>query len=191
MSRAHMAPNVTSALVPPKFLSGVGEIGEIISSRDWAATSLGPVEGWSATVRNMVAMIVRSPIAMETMWGAEGLLIYNDAYATFAGLRHPDILGMTAEAAFPELAQFNRNVIETVMGGAPLTFRDQELTWTRNGAPQRYWLNLDYSPILDETDETVGVIAIVIDTTDKVTAERKLHGEQGRLGQMFDQAPGF
>jgi len=186
-----MAPNVTSALVPPKFLSGVGEIGEIISSRDWAATSLGPVEGWSATVRNMVAMIVRSPIAMVTMWGAEGLLIYNDAYATFAGLRHPDILGMTAEAAFPELAQFNRNVIETVMGGAPLTFRDQELTWTRNGAPQRYWLNLDYSPILDETDETVGVIAIVIDTTDKVTAERKLHGEQGRLGQMFDQAPGF
>ena len=142
-------------------------------------------------MRGVVAMMVRSPIAMVTMWGGQGTLIYNEAYSTFAGARHPEIMGMTAAEAFPEIAEFNREIIPAVLGGRPLSFKDQELTWMRDGRLQRYWLNLDYSPIYDEHDQAVGILCVVVDTTDKVLAERKIKGEHGRLAQMFEQSPGF
>ena len=82
------------------FLQGAGEVGDIILARDWAATTLGPITGWTPTMRSLVAMMVRSPVAMVTMWGEQGTLIYNEAYATFAGTRHPEIMGMTATDAF-------------------------------------------------------------------------------------------
>lgn len=173
------------------FLQGAGEVGDIILARDWAATGLGPIAEWTPTMHSLVAMMVRSPVAMVTMWGEHGTLIYNQAYSTFAGARHPEIMGMTATDAFPEIADFNRGVIPTVLGGQPLSFRDQELTWMRDGKLQRYWLNLDYSPIFDEHDVAVGIICVVVDTTGKVNAERKLKGEHARLAQMFEQAPGF
>ena len=173
------------------FLQGAGTVGDIILAKDWTTSTVGPIGGWTQTMRTLVAMIVRSPIPMVTMWGQHGTLIYNEAYATFAGSRHPEIMGMTATDAFPDLADFNRDVIPQVLGGAPLSFRDQELTWMRDGKLQRYWLDLDYSPIFDEHDVVVGIICVVVDTTGKVNAERKLKGEHARLAQMFEQAPGF
>ena len=173
------------------FLQGAGEVGDIILGRDWAATCLGPIGEWTPTMRSLVAMMVRSPVAMVTMWGEHGTLIYNQAYSTFAGVRHPEIMGMTATDAFPEIADFNRSVIPAVLGGQPLSFRDQELTWMRDGKLQRYWLDLDYSPIFDEHDVAIGILCVVVDTTGKVNAERKLKGEHARLAQMFEQAPGF
>ena len=52
-------------------------------------------------------------------------------------------------------------------------------------------MNLDYSPVLDEAGHPAGVIAIVVETTARVLAERQQAGERARLLQMFEQAPGF
>ena len=32
-------------------------------------------------------------VALVLLWGADGVMLYNDAYAVFAGGRHPDLLG--------------------------------------------------------------------------------------------------
>jgi len=61
----------------------------------------------------------------------------------------------------------------------------------RNPDPGQLWMNLDYSPVLNEDGDPFGVIAIVTETTNKVLAERWLQGEQERLRRMFEQAPGF
>jgi PAS domain S-box-containing protein len=42
-------------------------------------------------------------------------------------------------------------------------------------------MNLDYSPLLDEAGVPAGVIAVVVETTAKVQAERRLTGERERL----------
>ena len=52
-------------------------------------------------------------------------------------------------------------------------------------------MNLDYSPVFDEHGAPAGVIAIVVETTERVLAERKDVAELDRLRQMFEQAPGF
>lgn len=172
-------------------LEGGGEMGGLIRDFDWAGTPLGPMETWPAGRTAVVSLILRTPTPIATLWGEDGVMIYNDAYAIVAGNRHPAILGSKVCEGWPEVASFNENVLRTVLTGNTLAYRDEPLTLHRNGVPERVWLNLDYSPILDENGTPVAVMAIVVETTGKVRAERRLTGERERLRQMFDQAPGL
>jgi len=173
------------------FLSGGGKAARIILRFDWAKTPLGPIATWPECQKTAIAMILRSPVPMCTLWGEDGIMIYNDAYADFAGARHPGLFGRRAREGWSEVADFIDNVLKVGLAGGTLAFRDQELKLYRNGAPESVWLNLDYSPLLDEDGEPTGVMAIVVETTAKVRAERELNAERQRLWRLFEQAPGF
>jgi PAS domain S-box-containing protein len=176
----------------PAFLAAEGELSGLIARFDWAATPLGPLESWSPTLRTTVALILRSAVPVVTLWGEDGIMIYNDAYSLVAGARHPDLLGSKVREGWPEVAQFNDHVMEAVYArGGTLSYRDQELTLLRSGRPEQVWLNLDYSPIPDEEGVPCGVAAVVVETTAKVRAERRLAGEHERFRRLFEQAPGF
>ena len=141
---------------------------------DWAATTLGPIGTWPQTITATLGLVLRSPVPIVTLWGEDGIMVYNDAYSRFAGARHPGILGMKVRKAWAEVADFNDAVMRTVLAGGTLAYQDQELTLDRFGQPEQVWLNLDYSPVIDEAGKPCGVIAIVIDNTAKVLAERRL-----------------
>jgi PAS domain S-box-containing protein len=174
------------------FLAEGGELGRLIAAYDWGRTSLGPIEQWPAALKTTVALILRSPLPIVTLWGEPGVMIYNGGYSQFAGHRHPALLGMDVRNAWPEVADFNDNIVRSVFGrGETLSFENTELVLHREGRPDTVWLNLDYSPVLDEAGERLGVIAIVIETTDKVLTDRQLHGERERLRQMYEQSPSF
>ena len=173
------------------FLSGGSVLAGLIADFDWSSTPLGSLESWPQTLKTTVALILRSPVPIVTLWGEDGVMIYNDAYSVFAGARHPGLLGSRVRDGWEEVADFNDNIMRVVLAGGTLAYRDQELTLFRNGAPEQVWLNLDYSPTVDEDGKPIGVIAIVVETTEKVKAERRLVGERERLSQMFAQAPGF
>jgi PAS domain S-box-containing protein len=173
------------------FLTGGGEVAKIIASRDWSASPLGPVSGWSKTLTSTVALILQSPVPIVTLWGVDGVMLYNDAYSIFAGGRHPQLLGSKVREGWSEIADFNDNVMKVGLAGRTLRYEDQELTLHRHGRGEQVWMNLDYSPILDDRGVPVAVIAIVVETTAKVRAERWLSGERERLRRMFEQAPGF
>ena len=118
-------------------------------------------------------------------------MIYNEGYAALAGGRHPALLGLPVREGWPEVAEFNDRVMREGLAGRSLSFRDQEMTLKRNGAAEALWFDLDYSPVRDDAGRPVGVLAIVVETSARVRAERQLLGEQGRLRQMFEQAPGL
>jgi PAS domain S-box-containing protein len=173
------------------FLNGGGETGRLIAARDWSATSLGPVRGWPASRKAAIALILQARVPITTLWNGDGVMIYNDAYAEVAGGRHPGLLGAPVREGWPEVAAFNDNVMKVGLAGGTLAYRDEEMTLHRNGAPERVWMNLDYSPLFDESGTPVGVMAIVVETTAKVRAERRLHDDQARLTELFQQAPGL
>jgi PAS domain S-box-containing protein len=173
------------------FLAGGGKLGELIAAFDWSTTPLGPIANWSPTLKTSVALALRSPVPIVMLWGEDGTMIYNDAYAVFAGGRHPQLLGSKVREGWPEVADFNDNIMRVVMAGKTLSYREQELTLYRHGVAEKLWTDLDYSPILDEDGRPVAVIAIVIETTDRVMAQRSIAGEWQRMAQMFEQAPGF
>ena len=118
-------------------------------------------------------------------------MIYNDAYSQFAGGRHPSLFGSKVREGWPEVADFNDNVMKVGLAGGTLAYRDQALILSRNGTPEQVWMDLDYSPLLDESGKPAGVMAIVIETTEKVRAQKELSSEREGLRRMFEQAPGF
>jgi PAS domain S-box-containing protein len=166
------------------FLAGGGEVARLIEGFDWGSTPLGPMSGWPSPLKNTVALILRSPVPIVTLWGWEGIMIYNDAYSGFAGARHPKLLGSKVREGWHEIADFNDNVMKVGLAGGTLAYEDQELALDRDGRPAPVWMNLDYSPVVDEDGQPIGVIAIVVETTAKVQAEHKLRIAADALAKL-------
>ncbi len=150
-----------------EFLGGSGELAGLIRAFDWSATPLGPIATWSQALKTACGLLVASPIPMVMLWGPEGVMIYNDAYSVFAGGRHPDLLGCNVREGWPEVADFNDNVMKVGLAGGTLAYRDQQLTLYRHGWPEQVWMDLDYWPVPDESGAPAGVICTVTETTER------------------------
>ncbi len=168
-----------------------GETGRLIADHDWSQTSIGPIATWSAPLRTALNLLLRSPVPIVMLWNEDGVMLYNDAYSVFAGGRHPHLLGSKVREGWPEVADFNDHVMTTGLAGGTLQYKDQELTLVRTGKPEPAWMNLDYSPVLDERGRPAGVIAVVVETTERVLAERRAGAERERMQAMLAQMPGF
>ncbi|OXI17073.1 ATP-binding protein [Burkholderia sp. AU15512] len=149
-----------------------GDMARRIAAFDWAATGLGPLDGWPASLVTAVRTVLASPLPLVMLWGRPGYMIYNDAYAGFAGGRHPYLLGKPVELGWPEVADFNRNVMDTCLAGGTLSYRDKALVLLRSGRPEDVWMDLHYSPIPDDDGAPGGVLAVVVETTERVLATR-------------------
>lgn len=164
--------------------------GALIAGRDWAATPLGPIADWPLSLRTLLGLVLRSRVAMVMLWGEAGIMLYNDAYSDFAGARHPDLLGKPVREAWPEVADFNDNVMQVGLAGGNLSYTDQALTLHRRGVPEQVIMNLDYSPVFDELGVAAGVLCIVVETTERVTAERAQRHAKTALVAERDRARG-
>ncbi|WP_343228841.1 PAS domain S-box protein [Sphingobium sp. D43FB] len=158
-----------------------GELADMVRRVDWAGTPLGPIQTWPQSLRSAVNFVLGSQTAIVMLWGEEGVMIYNDAYSQFAGKRHPQLLGSPVRDGWPEVADFNDNVMKVGLSGGSLFYRDHELTLYRNGEAGQVWMDLSYSPLYDECGKPAGVIAIVVETTDRVLADRVAAAEREQL----------
>jgi PAS domain S-box-containing protein len=193
-STARAVPSLESGFLPSE-----SETGRLIASFDWRSTALGPFEAWPQSLKTMLSTMLRSPVPIVLLWGAEGVMLYNDAYSAFAGGRHPRLLGSKVREGWPEVADFNDNVMRVGLAGGALSYQDQELTLYRQGRPEQVCMNLDYSPVLDDGGRYAGVICILTETTERVAAERRerqaeseLRDERDRLASVLGgMAEGF
>ncbi|KAF1006418.1 MAG: Blue-light-activated protein [Pseudomonas fluorescens] len=149
-----------------------GEMARRIRAFDWTDTDLGPLDEWPVSLASTVQMLLASPMPIVMLWGRAGYMIYNDAYSFFAGGRHPYLLGKPVELGWPEVADFNRHVVDTCLAGGTLSYRNKNLVLLRNGRPEDVWMDLYYSPVAGDDQRPAGVLAIVVETTELVHSER-------------------
>jgi PAS domain S-box-containing protein len=149
-----------------------GEMAGRIRAFDWSGTELGTIDNWSRSLSSTVQLMLASPLPMVMLWGRPGYMIYNDAYSQFAGGRHPYLLGSPVELGWPEVAEFNRHVVDTCLAGGTLSFRNKELVLLRDGVPEDVWLDLYYSPVANDDGCPGGVMAMVVETTEFMISER-------------------
>ncbi|MBK5511894.1 hybrid sensor histidine kinase/response regulator [Pseudomonas sp. TH15] len=149
-----------------------GEMAERIRAFDWSLTELGPLAMWPASLCSTVQLMLASPLPMVMLWGRAGYMIYNDSYSKFAGGRHPFLLGSPVELGWPEVADFNRNVVDTCLAGGTLSYRNKALILLRDGVPEDVWMDLYYSPVANDEGIPSGVMAIVVETTEFMRSER-------------------
>jgi PAS domain S-box-containing protein len=173
-----------SAGTAASFPAAGGELAELIRQFDWATTSLGPLAAWPQSLKTVTETLLRSPVPIVLLWGEHGIMIYNDAYSVFAGGRHPTLLGSKVRDGWAEVADFNDHVMKVGLSGGTLAYKDQELTLCRHGRPEQVWMNLDYSPVLNEAGRPAGVIAVVVETTQRVMTERALKDRENDLARV-------
>ena len=168
------------------FLHGGGEMGRLIAEFDWSGTPLGGISCWPPSLRAIVAFMIHSPVPLVLLWGEDGTMIYNDSYSVFAGHNHPRLLGSPVRQGWPEVADFNDNVMKVGLAGGTLAFKNHVLSLNRTGHFEDVWMNLDYSPVYDDAGIPAGVLAIVVETTDAVRAAEALRASEARL-RFLDQ----
>ena len=70
---------------PSALFVGPGEMRERCRGVDWGSTPVGPVEGWSSSLRTTVDILLASRNPMFLWWGPDLVQIYNDAYRPSLG----------------------------------------------------------------------------------------------------------
>src|SRR4051812_44719494 len=85
------------------FLSGGGEMGELIRSYDWSETPLGNVESWPQSLRSALSICLNSNFPIAIYWGKDLNLLYNNAWSPIPGNKHPGALGLPARQVWPEI----------------------------------------------------------------------------------------
>ncbi|SEP75584.1 PAS domain S-box-containing protein [Devosia sp. YR412] len=154
---------------------------KLINDYDWSTNPLGPIPEWPESLRGAVRLMMLAATPMVMMVGPTGILIYNNAYADFAGNRHPEIFGMPALEAWPEIAEFNRTNIERGLARESWALRDQELVLNRHGQFESGWMDLHYSPLVGDDGFSMGTLCMVYETTERVLAEQALARSEERL----------
>lgn len=168
------AQNVTDRTTSAALPIGSSQTGALILAYDWAATPLGPISAWPQSLISILGFVIGSRVPLVLLWGDDGIMLYNDAYAEFAGQRHPALLGSKVREGWEEVADFNDNVMRVGLAGGTLEYRGLELTLVRNGKPESAWLDLDYSPVFDDAGKPAGVLAVVVEVTDRKRSEAAL-----------------
>lgn len=162
------------------------ELLGLIHSFDWSGTSAGPIERWPDALKMATRLMIASAVPMALLIGAEGLMLYNDAYVAIAGNRHPKCFGKSVFEGWPEVEEFNRDVLKRSLRGETLTFSDQPFIFYRNGSAERVWLDLDYSPVFDADGKVLAVLAILSDTSKRVRMEQALARSEERLSLALE-----
>jgi signal transduction histidine kinase len=146
-----------------------------IRELDWSRTRLGPQEGWPASLKTAVRIMLDSRYPMFVWWGEELVNIYNDAYAPVLGGRHPEALGRPAREVWSE-------IWTTIGPQSELVMRERRATWNeefqfvmeRNGFPEEAFFTYSYSPIPDDDGGVGGLFCACTEETQRVLGRRRL-----------------
>ena len=108
-------------------------------------------------------------------WGTELIYLYNDAYQTIIGGKHPWALGRPTREVWSEIWSDIGPMLATAMGGVEGTYvEEQLLIMERNGYPEETYYTFSYSPIPDDEGNPGGIICANTDDTARVIGERQL-----------------
>ena len=157
-------------------LSGGGKMGALVRELDWSKTLLGPVETWPQSLKTSVSICLSSRFPVLIWWGPELVKIYNDAYVELIGTKHPSALGRPGREVWPEIWETIGPMLAGVMERGEATWAgDLMLLLERNGYAEECYFTFSFSPIRDESGGIGGVFTPVVETTNKVIGERRLH----------------
>ncbi|MGK3997537.1 ATP-binding response regulator [Sorangium sp. So ce1024] len=156
-------------------LAGGGEMGERMRALDWSKTPLGPVSSWPQSLKTCLRIILTSRQPMFVWWGDSLINLYNDAYKSIVGGKHPEALGQPASVVW-------REIWDQVGPRAASAMRRDEGTYDealllimeRHGYEEETYYTFSYSPVPNDQGGTGGIICANTDDTRRIIGERQL-----------------
>lgn len=146
--------------------------GQTVRSFDWAQNPLGPVSGWSHSLRTMVGALLNSAFPQCLLWGPQHISIHNDAFLPILGNKPPAI-GRPFDEVWAEAWHRIEPLVVRAYAGEPTFIEDYPLIVERHGRPEQAYFTFCYSPIRDDDGRIAGMLDTVIETTPKVQAQQQ------------------
>ena len=151
------------------------QLRQLLESRDWASSAVGPVSTWSPVLRTTVQTALHSRFPTIVSWGQEFIAVYNDAQVPLLGAKHPAALGRAPAEVWPESWPWIApRMNQVLVDGESLLFHDERQILQRNGYPEECYFTLSQSPLTDIDGRIGGVLTVATETTGKVLSERRL-----------------
>jgi signal transduction histidine kinase/CheY-like chemotaxis protein len=144
-----------------------------MAARDWAATPVGPVESWPASLRFAVRTVLVSKFPMVLTWGPEFTQFYNDAYRPFIGAKHPAI-GEDIRATLAEGWNALGPPIEHAMTTLEASWLPSLLLLLeRAGYREETYFTVSHAPAFDDDGRVAGMHAVCTEVTGEVVGGRR------------------
>ncbi|AEO53129.1 hypothetical protein MYCTH_2294065 [Thermothelomyces thermophilus ATCC 42464] len=144
-------------------------------SIDWAATSLGPIELWPFELRIMSSMVLGSPHPAALYWGRDHVAIYNEAYVSLAGQKHPRLMGSRYQDAWPEIWDEVKPVFDAAWESGYATMKnDDTLFISRNGFTEETFFNWAMIPLVGGDGTVVAIYNPAFENTRRRIVERRM-----------------
>jgi len=161
--------------VPDDIFAGGGSMGALMRSLDWAKTPLGPVSNWPQSLKTSLSICLASRFPIVMYWGPEYVVLYNDAYSTILGSKHPWALGQRCQDCWAEIWDTIGPMLDQVVKTGEATWSDDLLLpLERYGYPEECYFSFSFSPVRVETGTVGGVFTAVLETTEEVIGQRRL-----------------
>ena len=157
------------------WLVGGGTMGDLVRAKDWSETPLGPRSGWPQSLRSAISICLGSRFPIVIFWGAEFVVLYNDAYAQILGSKHPQALGRRCRDVWAEIWDVIEPMLQSVVATGEATWSDNQLlVLKRHGFPEECYFSFSFSPVRSEDDRVGGVFTAVIEHTQRIVVERRV-----------------
>jgi PAS domain S-box-containing protein len=159
---------------------GDGAMARRIRTFDWASTPLGPVTGWSQSLRTIVDLMLASPSMMSLVWGADAIHLYNDKFTELLREHHTQALGRSAFETFARSRNVFEDEVAAGLAGKSARLLAQRYPVLRNGRLEDAWFDVDYAPVRIESGQVGGVLWTLKEVTTQVLAEKALGESETR-----------
>jgi len=154
-------------------LGGDSDVRRLLQEHDWSTSPLGPPAGWPPELATAVSMTVSSAFPMFVAWGPDLRFLYNDAYATILGAKHPAAFDAPFQHVWAEIWPDLVPIVDRALSNKSAYFEDLPLTMERHGFREQTWFTFSYSPLHDGLGRVAGLYCTVVETTNRVQAERR------------------
>ncbi len=166
-------------------------MGERIRSHNWATTPLGAIEGWPASLKTAVGIMLTTRHPVFIFWGEDFTCLYNDAFTPSLGPeKHPFILGQPASVAWSEAYHVVEAELRQVLSGGEATWHENYLIpIVRNGRVEEVYWTYSYGPIPEPSAPSGvgGVLTLITETTKSMVAQRESEERYRTLLQSIDE----
>ncbi|KAI0521539.1 histidine kinase [Xylaria bambusicola] len=144
-------------------------------TRDWASTSLGPMEEWSSELRTISNLVMGSPHPAALYWGRDFTVIYNEAYVAVAGRKHPELMGSRYQDLWSEIWHEIQPVFESAWESGQATMKnDDRMFLRRAGFNEETYFSWSIVPLVGEDGNVVGLYNPAFENTRRKIAERMM-----------------
>lgn len=156
-----------------------------VAAYDWGATPLGPRAKWPAELASSVSLVLDCGFSAALVWGPHLITLYNDGFAKILGGK-THALGQPFSTIWGEVWPDIGPLVAQVHAGQTIFQENYPLLIERGSSLEQTYFTFSYSPVRDAGGRVLGLIDLVVETTEAVNASMRLRESEARARRLVD-----